>query len=119
MAGYLQHKHIDGMARDGRTPIKTARDIEQLDELHTIMGDTRLILDGGCDNRKLRFELSKDGGIRCAYGHSAGIGARPDALPVAADLNYISRGTSMEPPELPPKRIVAETSTKYPLLRAR
>ena len=55
------------------------------------------------ENHKGRFEHSRDirSGtqqwiIRCAQGHSAGSGARPECLPIAGDSEYLANGTSLE-----------------------
>ena len=55
------------------------------------------IVDGGGGNNKKRLELN-DGRcmVRRAQGHSVGSGVRPDFLPVAEDLNYITHGTILE-----------------------
>ena len=51
-------------------------------------------------NDKLRFELGvlldgKTEAIRAPQGHSLGIGVGPDVLPIAEDVFYVVRGTSL------------------------
>ena len=68
-----------------------------LRELGARVHDVWNIVEGGGDNAKFRFGLSIDKCmVRCAQGHSAGSGVRPDCLPVAKDVQFLIHGTSLE-----------------------
>ena len=85
------------MDRDGWATIKVVCELPRLKELHTTMGDIRLIVNGEGGNRKRRFELRSDHRcIRRAQGHSFGNGVRPDILPVAGEMRYLIHGASLQ-----------------------
>ena len=96
MSGALRHWHLGGMDNERWVPVRTVCELKRLKELHASMGDIRLVVVDGGDNAKLRFELSRWGRCaRCAQGHSSGSGVRPDFLPIARELKYPIRGTSL------------------------
>ena len=83
MSGALRHRRLDGMDDEGWVPVRTASEFRRLNGMHTTMGDIRLIVAGGDDHAKRRFELIQCGRcIRCAQGHPSGSGVRPDVLPI-------------------------------------
>ena len=66
------------VAKEGRTPIRTAAALELLKDRHTTLGDTRSTAPGGGRNRKPRFELRRCRKyIRRPQGHTYGRGFRP------------------------------------------
>ena len=96
MSGALRHRELPTMTEEGWTTVKVVCNLPRLQELHTTMGDIRLIVNGEGDNWKRRFELSPDGRcIRCAQGHSVGSGVRPDVLPIETKLKFLIHGTSL------------------------
>ena len=97
MSGALRHRELPTMDKQGWATLKVVCDLPRLRELRATLGDVRLIINGEGGNRKRRFELSPDGRcIRCAQGHSAKSGGRPDALPETKKLKYLIHGTSIE-----------------------
>lgn len=78
MSGALRRRQLPTMDGAGCEAIKEVCDLPRLREMHTTMGDIRLIAPGEDDNRKRRFDLSHDSRcIRCAQCHSAGSVVRP------------------------------------------
>ena len=86
-AGSPRGRELPGMTDEGWVPIRSVVDLGRCRELHAALADIRIISDDGVDNRNLRP-------IRCAQGHSYGIGVRPDLSPRARDLDYIAHGAS-------------------------
>lgn len=58
-SGALRHRHLDGMGDEGGAPVRTVCELKRKKELRTTMGDIRLIVSGGGNNAKLRFEFSR------------------------------------------------------------
>ena len=63
MSDALRHRPLEGMGDEGCVPVRTVCELRRLKELHTTIGDIRLIAAVGGDNAKRRFELCQGG--RC------------------------------------------------------
>ena len=101
MSAALRHRKLRGMTDERWTPMQNLLSRRALRDLGAHVHDIYDIVDGGGDNKKLRCELNDDKCmVRCAQGHSAGSGVRPDCLPVATDLSYIIHGASLESAEM-------------------
>ena len=97
MSGALRRHPLLGLTEEGLVSTRVLVDSPGMRKLHAAFGDIREIANGGCDNRKFRLEIGREGRIiRCSQDRSVGSGVRPGCSPVATDLDYVAPGTSLE-----------------------
>ena len=96
-SGALRQRKHPRMGKEGWAPMRNILSLRGMLPLGVSVHDVYDVVAGKGENAKLRFELSADKCmIRCAQGHSAGSGVRPECLPVAPNVQYVIHGASLE-----------------------
>ena len=97
MSRGLRHYRMRAMNDEGWTPTQTLLGLGDLRALGAVVYDIYDVIGGAGGNDKMRFELSRDRcQVRCAQGHSVGIGVSPDCMPKVTNIEFAAHGTRLE-----------------------